>query len=152
MASTATISILDYDGETTRTTVQIDGITAGNLVTQLGLVSDLQSAIGGITLGNIATRQVVAEVVFVTRAPATDTGAQREQKWLVRSEDTVTHQIVTNQIGTADDSLLTGHNEKITSFPSGVLGTFKTAWEAVVLSPALNPVTLISLELVGRRL
>lgn len=152
MTSNATISILDYDGENTRTTVTIDAITAGNLTTQLGLVSDLQSAIGGIILGNIATRQVVAEVVFVSRTPATDTGAQREQKWLVRSEDTVTHELLTNQIGTADDSLLSGHNEKITVFPVGVLGSFKDAWEAVVLSPRLNPVTLISLELVGRRL
>jgi len=152
MTSSATISILDYDGETTRTTVTIDAITAGNLVTQIGLVDDLQSAIGGITLGNIATKQVVAETVFVTRAPATSTNAQRENKWLVRSEDTVTHEIVTHTIGTADLSLLSAHSEFITAFPVGVLGNFKDAWEAVVLSKALNPVTLISLQNVGRNL
>lgn len=152
MTSSATITELDYDGESTRTTVTIPSIDAGNIATVLTQVSALQSAIGGITLGNIATRQVVAETVFVSRAMPSDPAAQRESKWIVRSEDTVTHEIVIHQIGCADTSLLSGHNEFITVFPVGVLADFKTAWENVVLSKALNPVELISLQQTGRRL
>lgn len=150
--SSGSVSFLDYSNERSATKFRIDQVTAGNYTAQATAVSNLQTAMGGITLGNIASRILTAEETFISRTPATDKAAQRESKWLVRSEDTVTHEIVRHEIPTADQSLLSGNSDLITVFPTGVLADFKTAWEAVVVSKAGNAVTLISLEFVGKRL
>jgi len=150
--SLASVSMLDYSNERSTVKVRIDQVTAGNYTAQAAAVSALATAIGGITLGNIASRILTAEETFVTRTPPTDPAAQRETKWLVRSEDTVTHEIVRHEIPTANTALLTAGSDFVNVFPTGVLADFKTAWEAAVVSKMGNPVTLISLELVGKRL
>lgn len=150
--SSGSVSMLDYSNEKSNVKFRIDQVTAGNYTAQATAVSDLQVAIGGITLGTIASRILTAEETFISRTPPSDKAAQRESKWLVRSEDAVTHEILRHEIPTADASLLSSNSDLITVFPTGVLANFKTAWEAVVVSKAGNAVTLLSLEFVGKRL
>lgn len=150
--SSGSVSFLDYSNERSTVKFRIDQVIAGNYTAQATAVSNLQTALGGITLGNIASRILTAEETFISRTPPTNSFAQRESKWLVRSEDTVTHEIIRHEIPTADQNLLTSQSDLITVFPTGVLANFKTAWEAVVVSKAGNPVTLVSLEFVGKRL
>jgi len=152
MPSEYTISILDYSKESSSMRVKVPTVDSINFDDTVTAVTALRNAVGGITLGNISQDKLIAYSTFITRAPATDKAAQRESKWLARYEDNVNHKIFTNEIPTADQSLLTGNSDLITAFPVGVLATFKTAFEAAIVSPYDNAVTLLSLEFIGKRL
>lgn len=152
MTSSYSVSILDYSNEKSSTRVAVEDIDGTNFAATVTAVQALRNAIGGITLGTVSSDDLTALSTFISRTPPTDKAAQRESKWLVRYEDDVTHKIYRNEIPTADQALLSGNSDLITSFPVGVLGTFKSAFEAIVRSPANNSVTVLSLQFVGKRL
>lgn len=146
------LTLRDYDGELSRTRVNTALITAGNIVAQQAAMTALQTAIGGITLGVPASENRVLSAPSLSSAFAASPVAQRESKWLVRSEDNVTHKIFRNEIPTADLTLLTNNSEYVTDFTPAALAAFKTAWEALVVSEDGNACTLRSLQAVGKRL
>jgi hypothetical protein len=146
------LTIRDYDKELTRTQVDVIELTSGNFAAWNTALDNLQAGILGIVIGEGASDRRTAETRFLGNSLPTDKFAQRETKWIVRYEDDVTHQLYRNEIGTADLALLSGNDEFITVFPVGALATFKTAWEAAVLSPNGNSVTVISLQAAGKRL
>jgi hypothetical protein len=148
------LSILDNSNEDPASSVRftVIDLATGNFTAWNAALDALQTAINGITLGTLATERRVADDKFLSRVRPSSKEAQREKKWLVRYEDTVTHKIYRNEIPTADLSLLTSGSDTIASFPVGPLADFKTAFEAAVLSPAKNTVTLLTLEYVGKRL
>jgi hypothetical protein len=152
MSSQYELSVLDYSNEKSRVRVAVETLTAGNFTAANVLMDNLQTGIAGIILGTLNRERRVSADTLLGSTPPTVKDAQRETKWLVRQEDTVTHKISRNELPTADVELLSSNSDFITAFPTGPLATFKAAWEAAVLSPEGNPVTVISLELVGKRL
>ncbi|SRR6266567_2205148 len=146
------LTIRDYDKELSTFRVNSALLTAANIVAQEGFATALKSAVQGITLGIVQKDTLTAKETVYSNLPPSDPVAQRESKWLVRSEDNSTHVISRNEIPTADLTNLTGNQEYITDFSAGVLAAFKSAWEAFVVSEDGNPVTLISLQAVGKRL
>lgn len=150
--SSYNLTVRDYDKELARTRVAVTPLTSGNFTAWNTALDNLQTGIIGIIIGEAAAEVRTAAQNTLSAALPTDPFAQRETKWIVRSEDTVTHEVFRNEIPTADLSLLSGNDEFITAFPVGPLATFKTAWEAAVVSPDGNPVTLISLQAAGKRL
>jgi len=145
-------SFRDYDKEISTFRVNSALLTAGNIVAQTSAASALLTALAGITIGIIAKNTLTAYDTTLSNVIPTNPIAQRESKWLVRSEDNVTHKIFRNEIPTADLTLLTGNQEYITDFTPTALADFKTAWEAFVLSEDGNACTLRSLQAVGKRL
>jgi len=147
-----TASFRDYDGEPSSFRVNSALLTSGNIVAQTAAASALLTALAGITIGIIAKNQLIAYNTTLSSVLPTNPIAQRESKWLVLSQDNVTHKLFRNEIPTADLTLLTNHSEFITDFTPAALAAFKTAWEAFVLSEDGNACTLISLQAVGKRL
>lgn len=147
-------SILDnsFEDRPSRTRVRVIELTSGNFATWVSDMADLGSAIDGIINGVRSTEKRIADEIFLSRTRPSSTEAQREKKWLVVYEDDTTHKLYRNEIACADLTLLTSGSDKITAFPTGPLADFKTAWEAYVLSPDGNTVTLSYLEYVGKRL
>lgn len=146
------LSVIDYDNETSHIKARITDIDAANYAAVTGAVATLIAAMGAIGLGVHKASHVLTREVAYGSTPPTDQNAQRETKWLIRSEDAVTHEIVRHEFPCADLSLLSGNNDTITDFTPSGLAAFKTAWEAVVKSKAGNAVTLVSLQHVGKRL
>jgi len=131
--------------------VWISTLTAGNIVAQLGLVSALNTAVLGITLGSQAATNVLA-VSTQSAVVNTNPLAQRENKWLVRYHDSASTKF-TVEIPTADLSLLDTGTEFLNLADGGPIADFVTAFEAVVKSPddPTLSVTVDSIQFVGRR-
>jgi len=154
VASTSQYSLAfrDYDKEVSRVRMSVIQLASGNFTAWTAALDALQTGIAGISIGVAASEVRTASAANLDQSIPTDPFAQRETKWIVRYEDTVTHEIYRNEIPCADLALLSGNSEFITAFPVGALQTFKDAWEAGVLSPDGNAVTVVSLQAVGKRL
>jgi len=150
--SQQSISFLDYSNERSNSRFNVILLTAANYVAWSAALTALYTAIQGITLGTLDKDRRIATVIEYSPVPPADVNAQRERKWLVRYTDNVTGVLYRNELPTADLSLLSGNSDMITVFPAGVLLDFKNAFQAAVVSPDGNAVTLVSLEHVGKRL
>lgn len=148
------LSFLDYSKEDAASSVRfhIPELTAANIAAQTALIDTLRTSIDAVTLGTLATERVIAEDNFLSRTRPTDPTAQRENKWLFLYEDQTTHRIYRGEIPTANITLLDAPSDHIADLTTGVWGTFKSAFEAVVKSPAGNAVTLLDVQFVGKRL
>lgn len=124
-------------------------LTAANLVATQALLATLLAATQAIVLGELNRERIVLSDTLSSSAPAASSAAQRENKWLVRYTDTVTHRIFKGEIPTADNSLL-ANNSEFLDLSAGVGLAFKNAFEAVVKSIAGNAVQVISVQWVGR--
>lgn len=151
MSSDVTVSLLDYGGESSRTRFQITTMTAANFDAVNLDVTDLVTAIDGISLMTISGQQVVSGSLFLSRTKPASVDAQREKKWLIRYEDTVTHKIYRNEIPGADLSLLAA-NSDMADLTLGAWTSFIAAFEAVVKSPDGNAVNFLDAQYVGKRL
>jgi hypothetical protein len=146
------VTFRDYSQELSRFRVNTVLLTAANFTAQMGLMGALLTALGGVTMGTPAKETRTAQSNTLSAGLPGSSEAQREKKWLVRSEDNVTHLIFRNEVPTADLSLLTGNSDTITDFTPTALAAFKSAWEAVVVSEDGNACTIRSMEYVGKRL
>jgi hypothetical protein len=146
------LSFKDFSKETGRTRLNMDALTAGNFVAQNALLDTLQSAILGITLGSLSTDERISQITTVNSTPPTDENAQRERKWLVAYKDTVSEAIYRNEIPTAalTGNLQAGSDEA--NLAATDMATFVAAFEAVVVSPDENPVEILYIKHVGKRL
>lgn len=126
-------------------------ITAANYTTVTGNVTSLLTAIGSIILGRQVRRVVESAVVQIAYIPATDPLAQRENKWLCRYHDATNGQKFSVSLPTADLSLHMTNSEFL-DLTGGPGATFKSAFEAVVVSPndSAHAVVLDSVQFVGR--
>lgn len=145
------LTLLDYGAEKTTTRLRVEEITAINFATQLTAIAALGTAIDNLTLGTLHKSAVIQNDAVISNTLPTDVNAQRERKWLLRYRDNVTEQIYSSEIGTADltDNLVP--NSDMALLTSTDWAAFKTAFEAVVLSPDGNPVTLYQAFHVGRK-
>ncbi len=146
------ITYLDYSGETSTTEWDVTQMTAGNLVTVQGDLADLVIAIDGISLATIARERRILENLFLANNKPTSVDAQREKKWLVRYEDTVTHNIYRTEIPGADLTLLQT-NSDMADLTTAAFGAFIAAFETVVKAPGTqNAVNVLDVEFVGKRI
>ena len=122
-----------------------DGITAL-------LQTDIQNAVTGVSIGNLQSKQY-AEVTRISNQPAASDLAQRENKWLVRYEDTVTFDVGTFTIPCADLAGVTmiANTDRADLTAEPMLSLVNIV-NAQVLSKAGNPVSVIEVKYVGRNL
>jgi len=124
-------------------------LTAGNLAATQALLTTLLASIQAIVIGELNKERIVLSDTLSSSAPAASPLAQRENKWLVRYTDNVTHRIFKGEIPTADLTLLAGNSEFLDLAADEGLA-FKNAFEAVVKSVDGNAVSVISVQFVGR--
>jgi len=148
------LKMYDYNGEPSTVTIPTADLTAANIVASMAAGDALVTAIEGITLGLSSVKTYVAK-----RSPlsgdvrATDAGAQRELKWLVRYHDSVTFVRGTTEIPTADTAQLDPANRGYAEIgDAGVVDAFVTAFEAFALGPSGNAAVVDDILLVGRNI
>lgn len=142
----------DYSREKSRVRFTFADLTAGNMVATQALMDDVRDAILGVQTENaLQTYAIVAQVVFNSRAPASQKTSQRENKWLCTIADNVTNKLYRHEIPLADLSLVQA-NTDFMDLSAGDGLALKTAIEAGVKSPAGNAVSLVSVQFVGKRL
>lgn len=142
------LSVRDNSREISRTDVNIDDITVGNIGDILTAVGVFRAAVDGITLGVMAKEALVMDETNLSAAAPASPLAQRGVKWKVQYSDNTEffdppvnaipnagyQQIFTNSIPTADLSLLDDGEEEL-DLTAGPGLAFKTAWDAFVKSP-----------------
>lgn len=151
MASQYGVTVIDASLELSTVRVPTVQITAANHDAQMTAMTALRDGIAGIILGEVASDRRVAQSNFITRVGPSTTEAQREKKFMVVYEGTTTHKIYRTEIPTADLSLLSLGSDKIFPAFTGVVGTFVTAFEALVRQPGEAGSTVLYIEFVGKR-
>lgn len=138
--------------ETASFRVPITTITAGNFAATDTAITAFVAAIDGLILGVVNRRTTEAFTSTATNpGPSSDPLAQRENKWLVRYHDAVNGQPFQVSLPTADLSLHMANSEFV-DLTAGVGLAFKTASEAVMVSPndSAHSIVIDSLQFVGR--
>lgn len=138
--------------ETTSSSFPITTLTPANVAATLTLAGNLQTAIAALVVGRfVKTEATYAREPIGAQIPATDPLAQRENKWLMRYHDATTYQKFQVSVGTADLSKH-GTNSEFVDLTAGSGLALKTAFEAVVVSPAdaTHATVLDSVQFVGR--
>lgn len=150
----ASFTVKDYSGETSNHAVDTPELTAANFAAMTGaggLIPNYYDALNGIVIGNITKEVITAEVIEISNANAGSVWAQVESKWLVRYRDTVdaTQDIMRREIACPDLTLLQPNTDYL-NLTAGAGLAFRTAFEALVVSPGGNPVEVVDVQFVGR--
>lgn len=159
------ITLADYNFETSTMSIHTGAVTAVSLPGLLTDIADLKAAVLALTLGNIWADMLRA---FKTPGPnsgvaPTDQNAQVERKWLVTYRDNLQFfdapvnaipnagfgKIFNLEIATANAALLTDNSEFLNLTADEGLD-FVTAFESIARSPYGGTTEVISIELVGR--
>jgi len=145
-----TLSVADYDNEVGNIRVRVAAITAANHDAQVTLHDSLVTAIDGICNGLKIKRTYGNENVLAV-GPDSNTGTQRELKWLVSYHDSSTLRRYSLELPCADVGQLDPNDRAHAEIgDAGVVDAFITAFEAVAKSPVGNAVTVDEITLVGR--
>lgn len=138
--------------ETSTFSVPIITLTPANVAATATLTGNLQTALAAITIGVFQKTALQYSAGLLGSTPAASPLAQRENKWLMRYHDATSFQKFQVSIGTADLTLVDGNTEFIDLASPGAGQNLKTAFEAVVVSPAdaAHSVILDSVQFVGR--
>ena len=144
------LTFKDYSNETC--TFQIEGVamTAANFEAQRTLQDALVDAIEGIILGSHYKQTIKALVIRDSVNLPVFVEAQRETKWRVSYEDTVTHLIYSCDIPMANRIKLAEHSDEADREDEDVLA-FVNAFEAYARSPDGNAVVVRRITHTGRR-
>lgn len=112
----------------------------------------LDAAVNSVILGSsVRGVRTVDEVIDGgSSVPPADNSANRGQKWLFRSQDSVTQEIFTNEIGTADYAILPSPTTDFIDLTAGTGLALKNAWDAVYESKNGNGGVLLSVQQVTR--
>lgn len=164
-ANTATFGIEDYNGETSRMSINIGPLTAANFTAKRDAIDDVKAAIPALILGELRTT-TINEAFAESTANITDKNAQRESKWLITMRDVTQFFDVGNTINnpgfgnkfnvelpTADLALLPAVATDELDLTTPAVATFVTAMEAIANSPTGgNECEVVSIRHVGRNL
>lgn len=161
-----TLTIGDYNAESSTMGVHTGAVTAVSLPGLLSDISDLRTATSALILGNVWSDQLRAFKTAGANSgiPPTDPNAQVERKWLVTYRDNLAFfdapvnaipnagfgKIFNLEIATANAELLTDNSEFLSLDPAEPGGEWVTAFEAMARSPYGGTTEVISIELVGR--
>lgn len=141
-------AVSTIDRQSKRTTMTM-GVLDAATNPELQAVVD---AVDGVILGAAAsgTKVTREEIDAGSAVPPTDKAAQRENKWLLRFQDSVNGEIFTHEIGTADSDQLPTSTDDYLDLTVGVGLALKTAVDAVYESPYGNAGSLLSVQQVNR--
>jgi len=148
------ISILDYDGQSSNLSVNLTDLTVLDIADVLIELGDLKNAITGISVGQLKQTVLVWDIdkVAAPGQKAASNLAQRSNKWLLRYYDNVTKGVYSVEVPCANLTLKSEHSDRVdlTTPPAGAWTTLKTKFETTVRSPMGNNVTLLEAVAVGR--
>lgn len=157
------LTIVDYNGETSRMGVNVGAVTAVSLPGLLTNIAALRAAVTGLIVGNQKRDTLTAFSSNLTNFLPTSTDAQVERKWLVTYSDNQPFfddpvNAIPNEgygktfvveIATADSSLLSGNSEFL-ALDEPEAAAFVTAFEDMARSPYGGTTLVQSIQLVGR--
>lgn len=141
----------DESKEVSYLQVRIPEVDEINFVATDALVDALAAAVEAMSLGTLIkdTRTYIT-TKFAKTLPG-DLNAQREKKFLVAYEDSVNFSKYSSEIPCADLSLLDTDGSTV-DLTAGAGLALVTAFEALVISPFGNAVTVLEIRYVGRNL
>lgn len=156
------LTIVDYNGETSRTGLNLGPITAGTLPGTLTAIAEWRAAVAAVILGNQRSDRLVAYQSNLNVALPTDPNAQVERKWKLTYVDSTEFfdvlEAIPNagygkffeiEIATANADLLED-NQEFLDINTGVGADLVDAFEALAKSPYGGVPQVYSVELVGR--
>lgn len=159
---THSVTIADYNGETSTTTVHTGPITAATIAGALTAIAAWRAAISGVIVGNQRSDKLTAYNSNLNPALPTSQDAQVERKWQITYVDNTEFfdvlEAIPNagfgkyfqvEIATADATLLTDNSEYL-DLNDGPGADLVTAFEALAKSPYGGAPLVMSVELVGR--
>lgn len=162
MPQSYTLTLVDYNGETSRTSINIGVVTVATIASRLSQANDLRAAVAGITIGNQKADTMTAFKTNISNNLPEDPNAQVERKWLVTyADDTEFFDLAESipnegfgkvfnvEIATADAELLDDNSEFL-DLNAGPGAAFVTAFENMARSPYGGQPVVLSIELVGR--
>lgn len=146
-----TLTIADASKESQSFSIYIPEIDEVNYVAASAQLDAYKTAVADLSLGtiNIDERQMSRAVENPLTYP-TDPYAQRELKWRIVYSDDVTGSEYTFLIPAPDLTDNLDGASDLALLTSTDWAAFKSAFEAVALSPAGNAASLVSASLVGR--
>ena len=157
------LTIVDYNGETSRMGVNTGNVTAVSLPGLLTNIAALRAAVSGLIVGNQKRDSLTAFASNLTNFLPTSPDAQVERKWLVTYSDNQAFfddpvnaipnegfgKIFQVEIATADATLLSGNSEFL-PLDDPAAEDFVTAFEDMARSPYGGTTLVQSIQLVGR--
>lgn len=135
------LSLKDNSREIGRTDFNIGDITAVSLPGALTEMGALTDAIMAIVIG-VKVQSRFGDVDNFVATPPTSKLAQRGVKWTLVGRDTVTGVPVINHVPTANLTLLPAGDGEDLVLTAGTGLALKTAYDALVKSPAGNALAL----------
>lgn len=150
-----TIRYNDYDGERSTAQATVAALTAANLDAQEAAFLSFRDALAAITLGvRVGYSHIKDEQTVAPDTKASDPFAQREAKWLVRYTDGVASPPTNHrmEIPCPDLQYLDTNNRGFADLTDPAVASFVSAFEAFILSPAGNAVTVDSIQHIGANL
>lgn len=149
MPDRVTFSRKDQSRETTRTSFHLINVTDLNFSTVVTAAAALESALDGISLADTEFRSITIQERTLNPTQA----GNKELKWLVRVQDTVTGEMYSYEVGCADESMgvINVGGKTIMDPASAEYGVLALAIsDANIRSKAGNTFNLIECEIVGR--
>lgn len=156
------LTIVDYNGETSRTGINVGPVTAVTLPGLLTGIAAWRAAVAAVILGNQRSDSLTAYKSNLSAFLPTDPNAQVERKWKLTYVDTTEFfdvlEAIPNQgygkffeieIATANAELLED-NQEFLDLNDGAGADLVTAFEAIAKSPYGGVPNVYSIELVGR--
>ena len=140
----------DTDGKHSIQRVAVPVLTAGNIVATEVATTALEAATAALSNGFPARSNLGNANVAVPFALPTDPTCSIGTKLAVTYTDTVTGKKFTTQLACADYSLGTYDSSGNLVLTSGAGATYKSAFEAIVVSDAGNAVTILRVRKVSR--
>lgn len=158
-----TLTVSDYNGETSTTTVNTGAITPLSLAGTLTAIANYRAAAENLIIGIPKSDTLRAFRTPISNALPADKNAQVERKWLVLYDDITQFfdapvnaipnagfgKIFDHELATADATLL-DDNQEFLDISAGPGLAYATTFAALGRSPYGGNVRVLSIELVGR--
>jgi hypothetical protein len=145
------ITLVDYDGEPSTTSLPVPTLTAANFDAQGVLATAFRNALGAFVLGDVQSYEQKNNFDVAGVVKSENEYAQRELKWKVEFHETVSGLPHYCTIGTAAPLLLDPNNRKVAHMGDGlVVDAFVTAFQDYVRWAGVLAVTVDRIVMVGR--
>jgi hypothetical protein len=149
MAGKLKLIFEDYDFEKSVCEFRCATLDESNVAAQTALADTLQTAVAGITLGNIRQDELFASVTPYSNVGSDQPDAQREMRWLVVAEDETTFKKHRISLPTAELDFLAVNSKHVDETEAAWIA-FKAAFEALVVAPDTgNSLTILSCTQTG---
>jgi hypothetical protein len=147
------ITFMDYDRELSTFKLNVPQLDAVTVLTIGASAAAFRAAVAGISGATFKSERFTQFDNQLSNVPPTNQYYQRETKYLVLYQDNVTLDIFRCEVPCANLSLLANHSEFLditTALSPGKV--FKDDFEGFVVSEEGNPITVLSVQAVGRDL